>query len=94
LNRHLGASLLRYLVRGEAPSLDKARVEMAIDRLFEDLARHALDGVRLERNAAVDLGAIGVVERSFRHTEDVAVEGEQLREPPDGDADVSDAGSV
>jgi len=62
LDRHLGASLLRYLVRGEAPSLDKARVELAADRLFEDLSRQGLDGVSLARNARIDLVGIGSVE--------------------------------
>jgi ATP-dependent helicase YprA (DUF1998 family) len=62
LDRHLGASLLRYLVREEAPTLDKARVEQAVDRLYEDLSRQGLAEVSLQRNARVDLPGIGPVE--------------------------------
>jgi ATP-dependent helicase YprA (DUF1998 family) len=62
LDRHLGASLLRYLVRGEEPTLDKARVEQAADRLYEDLSRHGLAGVELQRNARIDVVGIGTFE--------------------------------
>lgn len=62
LDRHLGASLLRYLVRGEEPVLDKTRLEQAADRLFADLSRQGLDGVQLTRNGRTDLSGIGPVE--------------------------------
>ncbi len=62
LDRHLGASLLRYLVRGEAPTLDKARLEQAADRLFEDLSRQGDSAVAWHRNAGVDIPGIGRVE--------------------------------
>lgn len=62
LDRHLAASLLRYLVRGEEPSLDKARLEQAADRLFEDLSRQGDSAVTWHRNAAVDVPGIGPVE--------------------------------
>src|SRR5205807_1636684 len=39
LDRYLGASLLRYLLYGLEPVLDKARVEQAADRLFAELSR-------------------------------------------------------
>ena len=62
LDRHLGASLLRYLVFGEEPVLDKARVELAADRLYEDLSRHGLSDVHLQRNARIDVVGIGSIE--------------------------------
>lgn len=62
LDRHLGASLLRYLVRGEAPTLDKFRLEQAADRLFEDLSRQGDSAVTWHRNAGVDVPGIGRVE--------------------------------
>lgn len=61
LDRYLGASLLRYLLRDEDPVLDPRRLELSTDRLFEDLARQRLDNVELERDAAVDLPGIGPV---------------------------------
>jgi ATP-dependent helicase YprA (DUF1998 family) len=62
LDRHLGASLLRYLVRGEEPILDKIRLEQAADRLFEDLSRQGDSGVTWHRNAGVEIPGIGLVE--------------------------------
>ena len=59
LDRHLGASLLRYLVRGQEPTLDPARVDQAADLLFEDLARQKLTGTEIERNAQIDVPGIG-----------------------------------
>jgi ATP-dependent helicase YprA (DUF1998 family) len=53
LDRHLGASLLRFLLTGAAPTLDAARVERSTDLLFHDLERQGLDGLTLERNKVV-----------------------------------------
>jgi hypothetical protein len=62
LDRHLGASLLRYLVRGEEPVLEKVRIERAADRLYADLSRHGLDAVEFARNARVDVPGVGPLE--------------------------------
>jgi ATP-dependent helicase YprA (DUF1998 family) len=62
LDRYLGASLLRYLVRDEEPVLDKHRIEQAADRLYADLCRHGLDGVEFGRNAKVEVPNIGTIE--------------------------------
>jgi hypothetical protein len=62
LDRHLGASLLRYLVRGEEPVLDKQRMEAAADRLFADLSRRGDDGVHFRRKAKLDVPGIGTIE--------------------------------
>ena len=62
LDRHVGASLLRYLLDGTEPSLDKARLESSTDRLFADLERMGTEGVEFARNAIVDIPGIGGVE--------------------------------
>jgi hypothetical protein len=50
LDRHVGASLLRFALRGTAPTLDASRLERATDMLFQDLERHGVDGLTLERD--------------------------------------------
>jgi ATP-dependent helicase YprA (DUF1998 family) len=62
LDRHLGASLLRYLVRGEEPVLSKDRLEHAADLLYADVSRLGLEGIEFERNGRVELPGIGTVE--------------------------------
>jgi len=62
LDRHLGASLLRYLLHDDEPTLDKARIESALDRLFDDLSRQGLSDVTFHRNEQIDLPGIGTVE--------------------------------
>jgi len=62
LDRHLAASLLRFLVRGEEPVLDKARLEAAADRLYEDLSRQGHADIEFRRNAPIDVAGIGVIE--------------------------------
>ena len=59
LDRRLGASLLRYLVRNQEPALDPARIDQAADLLFEDLVRQGLTFTELERNAQIDIPGIG-----------------------------------
>jgi ATP-dependent helicase YprA (DUF1998 family) len=62
LDRHLGASLLRFALNGTAPTLDPGRLERSTELLFQDLARHGVEGLRLERNQPVPLaGFTGVV---------------------------------
>ena len=50
LDRHLGASLLRFLIHGSDPTMDSGRLESSTTLLFEDLRRQDLDGVAVERN--------------------------------------------
>jgi len=59
LNRHLGASFLRYLLDGTVPVLSAARRERAADVLFADLYGRGIDGI--ERNQTVDVSGIGPV---------------------------------
>lgn len=62
LDRHLGASLLRYLVWDTEPVLDSDTTERAADRLYADLSRHALEGVEFQRKAAIDVEGLGTIE--------------------------------
>ena len=64
LDRHLGASLLRYLVRGEEPTLDRRRIEQAVDRLQADLSRQGLDGLEFLLGETIELPGLGDARRS------------------------------
>ena len=61
LDRHLGASLLRYLLHDAPLELDARRMARATDRLYEDLARQGLDGVEFIRGTTIDVPGIGEV---------------------------------
>jgi ATP-dependent helicase YprA (DUF1998 family) len=62
LDRHLGVSLLRYLVLGQEPRLDPGRIEQALERLYLDLSRQGIDGVDFLRDEKVDIPGIGVIQ--------------------------------
>jgi len=61
LDRHLGASLLRFLLYGSYPTLDSDRVAASTTMLFEDLHRQNLDGVTVKRNQSMTLPGFGQV---------------------------------
>jgi hypothetical protein len=61
LDRHVGASLLRFLIDGTYPVLDTTRLNASTDLLFEDLSRQNLDGVTIERNRELQVPGIGIV---------------------------------
>ena len=58
LDRHVGASLLRFALRGTAPTLDATRLERSTDLLFQDLERHGVDGLTLERDKALSISGL------------------------------------
>jgi ATP-dependent helicase YprA (DUF1998 family) len=60
LDRHVGASLLRYVLQGTMPTLDPARLSRSADKLRDDLASLGL-GVTFTRDAVVDVPDIGPV---------------------------------
>lgn len=62
LDRHVGASLLRYLLEDTEPSISKARIESSTDRLFADLVRLGIEGIEFSRNTVIKLPGIGAVE--------------------------------
>ena len=61
LDRHVGASLLRSLLTGQASPIDAERVEASTGLLFEDLDRQGLTDVTLERNSPLDLDGLPAI---------------------------------
>lgn len=61
LDRHMGASLLRYLLHGSFPTLNPTRLTASTTMLFEDLHRQNLDGVTIERSHSMSLPGFGRV---------------------------------
>lgn len=61
LDRHVGASLLRYLLDGAVPALSPERLESSARRLFEDLERSGVDGVQFQFDATITVAGIGEV---------------------------------
>ena len=61
LDRHLGASLLRFLLTGVVPAPDTARLERSTQLLFEDLQRQGLSGQAVDRNASIAIAGLGNV---------------------------------
>jgi ATP-dependent helicase YprA (DUF1998 family) len=61
LDRHVGASLLQFVLDGTAPTLDAGRLGRSTDLLFEELARHGLEGLVLERNKTLSVPGLDAV---------------------------------
>jgi hypothetical protein len=61
LDRHLGASLLRFALYGTAPSVDPVRLDRSTDLLGEDLVRHGIENIRVERKATISVPGAGNV---------------------------------
>lgn len=61
LDRHLGASLLRFVLHDEAPTLSATRIERATDLLFEDLNRQGIEALSIERDKKVSVPGLGDV---------------------------------
>lgn len=61
LDRHLGASLLEFLIDGYYRGLDSNRVESSTDLLFEDLRRQAVEGMSIIRNHPMELPRFGAL---------------------------------
>ncbi|GAB5903139.1 DEAD/DEAH box helicase [Mycobacteroides chelonae] len=70
MDRHVGASLLRYLLDGTLPELDPERLDRSAQKLYEDLERSGVEGARFERNAVVDVAGIGSVDVPILATND------------------------
>lgn len=61
LDRHAGASLLRYLLNGTPPTLDTTRLDRSADKLYEDLISRGIEGVSFKRGVSLDIEGIGSV---------------------------------
>jgi ATP-dependent helicase YprA (DUF1998 family) len=53
LDRHVGASLLRFILHNEVPAVSPERLDRSTDLLLNDLERQGVDGLTLARNAPV-----------------------------------------
>jgi len=61
LDRHLGASLLRFVLHDEAPTLSPSRIAHATDLLFEDLHRQGIEALSIERDKKISVPGLGEV---------------------------------
>ena len=59
LDRHIGASLLEYLLTGDSPTLDPERAKSSLSLLFQDLTRLGIANVNFERDAEVEVSGVG-----------------------------------
>ena len=59
LDRHLGSSLIRYLLTSDLPVVAADRVEESTDLLFTDLQGHGLADLQLARDELVDVAGFG-----------------------------------
>jgi hypothetical protein len=59
LDRHLGASLLRFALNGTPPALDTRRLEQSCDLLFQDLQRQAPSHLIFRRSARIEVPGLG-----------------------------------
>jgi ATP-dependent helicase YprA (DUF1998 family) len=61
LDRHVGASLLRYLIHGTQPNLDEERLERSADKLYEDLNSRTRHDVSFTRGTKIEVEGVGTV---------------------------------
>lgn len=61
MDRHIGASLLRYLLHETEPRLEQARLDRSARRLFDDLCLLGETDVQLDLDVPVSLAGIGSV---------------------------------
>ena len=61
LDRHLGASLLRYLIYGSNPTMDAGRLQGSTKLLFEDLIRQQTQTTAVAFNHQATLPSLGPV---------------------------------
>jgi hypothetical protein len=59
LDRHVGASLLRFLLTGATPTISAERLERSTDLLFNDLQRNAVRGLTIEKNKKITVSGLG-----------------------------------
>lgn len=59
LDRHIGSSLLRYLLYGDLPTLNPGRAEQSTELLFNDLERQSAPGVEFKHKATVVVPGLG-----------------------------------
>lgn len=70
LDRHVGASLLRFLLTGIVPSLSQDRIDRSTDLLFNDLQRNAEQGLTIEKDKRVAIPGLGDIQAPILLTDD------------------------
>ena len=61
LDRHLGASLLRFALHGTLPTIEPPRMNASTELLLEDLKRQNVDGLKIERDVDVQVPGMTTV---------------------------------
>ena len=61
LDRHVGATLLKFLIAGFNPDLSPSRLALSTELLFQDLQRHQLSETKITRDVNVTVDGIGQV---------------------------------
>ncbi|MES0875434.1 DUF1998 domain-containing protein [Sinimarinibacterium thermocellulolyticum] len=61
LDRHLGATLMRFVLNNAPPTLNADRVARSTNLLFEDLDRQDIEGLTLERDKQISVAGLGDV---------------------------------
>jgi len=61
LDRHVGVSLLKYLLNGTVPNINEDRLGRSTDVLFNDLERNISKGMKVERNKQLTVNGLGSV---------------------------------
>ena len=61
LDRQVSESLLKYLLHGDEPTLRPGRLEASTDLLFQDLQRHNLEGLTIQRSVPLTIPGLGSV---------------------------------
>ena len=62
LDRHLGATLLAYMLNGGAPEFSLTRQQSVTDRLFDDVRQHLDEGIVIKRSSNITVPEIGDLE--------------------------------
>ena len=62
LDRHLAASLLRFAISGELPTVSKDRLDQSTDVLFQDLQRQGLESITVERQKSIFVPGLNEIE--------------------------------
>ena len=60
LDRHVGASLLRFILDGGVPAVSPDRLDRSTELLFRDLERQNVTGLKLARNAPVSIPGLPI----------------------------------
>ena len=61
LDRHLGATLLHHMLHGGEPAVNRDRLDILANRLYEDLLQHKRTDLEIQRRVTIAVPDIGDV---------------------------------